>query len=98
MKLYARQAKNRDLEADAFELRIRAERRLGEIIAAQKATVGLNRGALVGGTSREPPRDTRPTLAQAGIDKKLSARAQKLAAIPPAAFEAMVKEGRKDIR
>ena len=33
-------------------------------------------------------RDTRPTLADAGIDKKLSARAQKLAAVPEKQFEA----------
>src|SRR5258708_2880767 len=43
MKLYAKQAKNRDLEADAYELRIRAERRLGETIAAQKESGGLKR-------------------------------------------------------
>ncbi len=98
MKLYAKQAKNRDLEADAYELRIRAERRLGEMIAAQKETVGLNRGALVGGTSREPPRDTRPTLAEAGIDKKLSSRAQKMHALPTAAFEEMVAEGRNEVQ
>src|SRR5260370_41464534 len=96
MRLYAKQAKNRDLEADAYELRVRAERKLGEMIAAQKETVGLNRGALVGGTSREPPRDTRPTLAEAGIDKKLSSPAQKSHTLPTAAFEEVVAEGRNE--
>ena len=38
---YARQAKNRQMEIDAAEIRIRAERRLGELMALQKATVGL---------------------------------------------------------
>src|SRR5215211_3803644 len=41
MRAYARQAKNRALEVDAAEIRMRAERRLGELIIAQKTTVGL---------------------------------------------------------
>jgi len=35
-KLYARQAKNRDMLADAAEIQLRAERKLGEIIVAAK--------------------------------------------------------------
>jgi hypothetical protein len=48
---------------------------------AQKQTVGLNKGRAgmgrpgLGGTAKEPPKDPRPTLAEAGIGKKLSARA-----------------------
>src|SRR5258705_13594548 len=41
---YAHQAKNRDLEIGAAHIRFRAERRLGEIIRAQKDTVGLSKG------------------------------------------------------
>jgi hypothetical protein len=44
MRVYARQANNKGLEIDAAEIRISAERRLGELIKAQKETVGLNRG------------------------------------------------------
>jgi hypothetical protein len=36
-----------------------------------------------------------PTLADAGIDKKLSSRAQKLAAVPEPKFEGMLAEWRK---
>jgi hypothetical protein len=59
------------------------------LIRAQKETVGLNKGAAAGGKKESPrgaftePRDERATLAEAGIDKKLSSRAQKLAAMPP---------------
>jgi N6-adenosine-specific RNA methylase IME4 len=98
MKLYAKQAKNRNLEADAFDLRVRAERKLGEMIVSQKETVGLNVGGRPKtGTSEEPVSKPGP-LAEAGIDKKLSARAQKLNAIPPAKFEEMVKEGREEVQ
>ena len=62
-----------------------AERRLGELTRAQKETVGLrgpqhSRGGGSGGFEREPLPDAPPTPADAGIDKKLSSRAQKLAA------------------
>ncbi len=108
MRVYARQAKDRQLEIDAAEIRIRAERRLGEMIQAQKKTVGLNVGAkgsivtgtsrgplkIVTGTSRGPLKDDRPTLADAGISKNLSSRAQKLAAVPEDKFEELVGEWR----
>jgi hypothetical protein len=46
IKAYARQAKNKDLEADAYEIRLRAERRLGEMMEvgkADRASVGGDR-------------------------------------------------------
>jgi hypothetical protein len=56
------------------------ERRLGELIKAQKETVGLAQGKR---TDLVPNKNQveKPTLAEAGIDKKLSSRAQKLAAV-----------------
>jgi hypothetical protein len=50
-------------------MRIRAERCLGGMIAAQKETVGLNTGAMGIGTSAVPQRNRTPTLAEVGIDK-----------------------------
>lgn len=90
----SRQAKNRSLEIDAAEIRMRAERRVGELIISQKETVGLNAGSLRRGTQAEP-RDERPALAEAGIDKKLSSRAQKLAAVPEREFEGMLGDWRE---
>lgn len=90
MRFYARQAKNKQLEVDAAEIRIRAERRLGEMLIEQKETVGMNTGmagSIVSPTGREALKDDRPTLADVGIDYKLSSRAQKIAAVDADDFE-----------
>lgn len=75
---------------DAAEIALRAERRLGELLLqAPKA-----RGAAVPKKSAKErgagavPRP--PTLEEQGIDKKLAARAQKLAAVPERTFDAHV--------
>jgi phage N-6-adenine-methyltransferase len=98
MRAYARQAKNKELEIDATEIRIRAERRLGEMIVAQKQTVGLGQAGRPRkiGSDSEPIKP--PTLAEVGIDKKLSARAQKIAAVPEAKFEGMIGDWRERVQ
>jgi hypothetical protein len=67
-RAYAKQARDRDLEIQAAQIRFRAERRLGELIAAQKDTVGLARGAAgIGKAASAVPDEysTRPpTLAE----------------------------------
>jgi hypothetical protein len=65
-----------DCRVDAAEIRFRAERRIGELLEAQRDGVGLNAGLLLRGSEMDP-RDTRPTLAEAGIDKHLADRARK---------------------
>jgi N6-adenosine-specific RNA methylase IME4 len=96
---YARQAKDRELEIQAAQIRFRAERRLGELVKAQKETVGLAKGGQPyrrDSTCSEPERVENeapvPTLKQAGIDRKLSSRAQRMAAIEPAKFEALLEQ------
>jgi len=89
LRAAARIAKNKEPEVQFAEIRLRAERRLGEIIKDQKAAEGLNQGDLRRGCQMEP-RDERPRLEDLGVDKKLSSRAQKLAAIPLEKFEAML--------
>lgn len=89
---YARMAKDKRLEVDAAEIRIRAERRLGEMLAEQKASGNMAKGhKFTGGSVEVPPAIT---LTEAGIDKKLSSRAQKLAAVPEKEFEAEVDQWR----
>jgi len=99
-RAYAKQAKNRELEVDCAEIRIRAERRVGELIAEQKRTIGLNQGATKGKTGRRarPVFDQRPTLKEAGIDKDLSSRAQKFAKVPDRTFEQMIGEWRERVQ
>jgi hypothetical protein len=97
MACYARQAKNHEAEADAVALRMRATRRLGEMIEAQKKTVGLNRGAKgskVTGLEKNPVMDDRPTLASQGIDKNLAQQARVLGAMDDTAFKRKVVDAR----
>jgi hypothetical protein len=44
MKVYAEQAKNEEMEADAREIRLRAERELGRMMREQKETEGMATG------------------------------------------------------
>ena len=98
MAAYARQAKNRNAEADAVEIRMRATRRLDQLRQAQARTVGLNKGAAGGGKKAGPrgvlttPRDLRPTLASQGIDKNLAKQARTLGALSDEQFEEVVAE------
>ena len=62
------------------EIRLRAERRLGEMLMAQKETVGLAHGGHTQRTRFRKGTESPPTLAEAGVDKKLSSHAQKIAA------------------
>jgi hypothetical protein len=69
MRTYARQAKNKQLEIDASEIRFRAERRLGELMEAQRQIVGLAPAGRPKEIGSEPDPIIKPlTLAEAGID------------------------------
>jgi hypothetical protein len=69
---------------------------LGEIQSKTEKTKGAAGGGKrkgLRGTLVEPRKKT-PTLADLGISKKLSARAQKLAAVPADVFEAKSAEAK----
>jgi hypothetical protein len=80
MRLYAHQAMDRTMEVDAGEIRIRAERRLGEMITHSKAQKIISPG-------QPPANGSRARLSDAGIDRKLSMKAQRFAEIPNDRFE-----------
>jgi N6-adenosine-specific RNA methylase IME4 len=99
LRTYARQANNRDLEANAVEIRLRAVRRLGEMMAAQAGTVGLNQGAIAGktGLRGNPVLDPRPTLKSQGIDKTLAHQARVLSRQSGERFEETIAHARDSV-
>jgi hypothetical protein len=73
-------ANDTQLESDATELRLRAERRLGMMLDTEKQSGRLRTGPDKDiGSHSEPIH--RITLADIGIDKKLSSRSQKIGGI-----------------
>lgn len=94
MRIYARRAKNRDLEIDAAEVRIRAERRVGELLIELKDAHRLNRGGRRQGGSRSSNKPGIASLSDLGIDKKLSMRGQRLAAQNATDFEVSIMRWR----
>lgn len=94
MRAYAKQAKNKQLEVQAAEIRIRAERRIGELMNAQRDAGALSEGGRPSEKtgSKTNPVSAAPTLAEVGIDKKLADRARKYAAIPEDEFNGIVSD------
>jgi hypothetical protein len=93
MQAYAKQAKDKQMEADAWEIRKRSEERLGELMEEQKETVGFSVGTR-GSRIKGARVDERPTLTEAGIDKHLADRARKAFAMETDAFEELIARGR----
>jgi hypothetical protein len=91
-RAYARQAKNKDLEADAVEIRMRATRRMDQMRQEQAKTVGLARGG--GGKHGRKRVTEKPTLKDAGIDKNLAHEGRKLGALSDEQFEQAVNHAR----
>ena len=89
MAAYARQAKDSELIQYATEIKVRAERRCGELLARTEKNTG-SRGV---GSNQHQVRShdaTTPTLADMGLSKSESSRYQQLAAMPAEHFETAV--------
>ena len=95
IEAYARRAKNHQLIADALALREYAERKLGEKLIEAKQAGQIAEGRPKNCSAAE--QFSRVTLDEAGIDRKLSSRAQKKAGIAAAAFDAMVERMRATV-
>jgi hypothetical protein len=86
---YAQQAMNMDAERKACEIRLRAERRWGEMFdAGPKATGAMgNPGGRGAAIVRSPDVTAQPTLAEMGVSKSQASKWQKLAKVPEDQFE-----------
>ena len=85
MAAYARQAKDTELLKWVTEIKVRAERRAGQMLAEMpKATGAQLNGGNAGGPIVVPPANDTKTLADLGITKNESSRWQKLAEMPKA--------------
>jgi len=84
IRAYARQSKDIELTNWASEIRLRAERKMGEMLTAQD----MNKGA----ATPSHGDSALPTLAEVGITYSMSSRAQKIASVPEEEFEAVVSE------
>ena len=95
MQEYARQAKDAELLRHATEIRFRAERRAGELLAeTPKAIGGEHGGKTKIDGSRSQPSNPTPTLADLGLTKTQSSKWQKLAALPEDKFEIRVEHAK----
>ena len=81
IEMYARQAQNTEAERQACEIRLRAERRCGQMLAGD-----IDRARASDG--RPAKASTDPRLSDYGISYDQSSQWQKLAAVPDDQFEA----------
>jgi N6-adenosine-specific RNA methylase IME4 len=87
---YARQAKNTEAVRQCAEIRMRAERKAGELLAQMEKAKGT-RGQLIGRSEVAPPITTEEvSLADRGITRKQASQWQQLAKVPAREFEAAV--------
>ena len=96
MMACAKVVKNKQLEADAWEIRIRAERRLGQMleetrINGERAGVGNPQWGI------QYPIVKKPVLDEAGVDKNLGKKARRLARLEDNEFGIMIVDGRKNV-
>jgi hypothetical protein len=93
MAAYARQAKDTELVQWATEIKVRAERRAGQMLSEMPKATGKS-GQFTGGHIVVPPVKEQ-TLADIGITKNESSRWQKLAAVSESQFEQAVSAAKE---
>lgn len=98
LEAYHRQARNYEAEREAANVRLRAERRVGELLKELARAVvpnpkGNNQVASNGGTQPSPYAEA---LTANGMSRQAASRFQRLAEVPSAEFEdALSIDGRR---
>lgn len=94
IEIYAKQAKNTDAERQACEIRLRAERKAGQLLRAMEKQHGARGTGSNQHQQVESHDATPPPLADLGISRNQSSQWQKLAAVPDPEFEQALKGDR----
>jgi hypothetical protein len=100
-EIYAkRQRRSDDVIGAAHRLKIRALAKLGQLLKDSDRNEGIRLAGrdCFGGTKTEPPKNAPPTLADLGIDKKMSSLAQQLASLPAALQDRVANRDVKLVR
>jgi len=97
IKFYAQQAQDTEIVANAAVLKLRATRRLGELLAAAKEAGEVSQGGRPKktGPAPGPVSPIKVTLKAVGLPKNLSADAQKLAKLDDNTFAKLIDETRE---
>jgi hypothetical protein len=91
LRCYARQAHDPELELSVAEIRLRAQRRIGELSRDLDRVQGEN----LPNVSPSGHSGKRATLAAAGVSKSQAHRCEQIAAVPADAFEALLATARE---
>jgi hypothetical protein len=94
----ARKATDREMEAEAEVLKLEAERKLGQLMKAQRETIGLNQGGRPKTGVLVTPVSEKPSLTEAGIDKNLAKKARTAAAMSEKEFKEAISAKRALVR
>lgn len=98
LELYARQAKNTDAERKACEVRLRAERRAGDLYADMERSPTANGGDVKSESARSdcaPISEYRAALDRTGVSERTAQRWQQLASVDERVFEEALRAPEK---
>jgi len=95
LEMYAKQARNTDAERLASEVRLRAERRTGELLKDLPRTEPQRRHASPISPDAAEKSPYAKALAETGISTQTASRYQALAAVPSETFEAALRDPEK---